>query len=134
MLKKLNQPTHPKIWGNEQWICNTDLYCGKILTVNEGYRCSLHCHKIKDEVFYILSGVILFEHINQHDEKTTMTLTAGDSVRVKPLELHRFSGIEDSKIIEFSTQHRESDSYRLEPSGKFDRNTLTDIITRHTNT
>jgi hypothetical protein len=34
--------------------------------------------------------------------------------------VHRFSGLEDSEIIEFSTHHEDEDSYRQERSGPFD--------------
>src|SRR5262252_2427182 len=43
----------PKGWGREVWIVNGDLYCGKILEIRKGKRCSLHFHKIKNESFYL---------------------------------------------------------------------------------
>ena len=43
---------HKKGWGYENWLVNTELYCGKILHFNHGKQCSLHYHKIKDETFY----------------------------------------------------------------------------------
>lgn len=46
-----------KGWGFEKIICN-DKYCGKLLYFAKGKRCSLHYHKIKDEVFFIHSGRI----------------------------------------------------------------------------
>jgi len=53
--------TVDKDWGRELWIVNNDKYCGKILELNKGYRCSIHYHKIKDETFYILEGRVLME-------------------------------------------------------------------------
>ena len=50
---------HPKGWGHEKWIVNTDKYCGKILFFEEGKQCSWHYHKLKDETFYVQSGEIL---------------------------------------------------------------------------
>ena len=49
----------PKGWGYEKWIVNTEEYCGKLLFLNEGKRCSWHYHKLKDETFYLQSGKIL---------------------------------------------------------------------------
>jgi len=40
-----------------------------------------------------------------------------DAVRICPGTKHRFGGIEDSVIIESSTHHEDSDSYRDETSG-----------------
>ena len=48
----------------------------------------------------------------------------GESVRIKPNTRHRFTGLEDSEIIEFSTHHEDSDSYREELSGKIDLDKL----------
>src|SRR3954469_6669264 len=46
----------PKGWGEERWLHNDELYCGKILIVNEGKRCSLRYHQLKTETFYIQQG------------------------------------------------------------------------------
>ena len=50
----------------------------------------------------------------------------GDSIRITPGVKHRFTGLEDSEIIEFSTHHEDSDSYREEGmlSGKVDLSKL----------
>ena len=103
---------HPKKWGYEIWMVNTELYCGKILHLYEGRKCSLHYHKLKDETFYVLEGKILLE---VEDEKTV--LYEGESVHIPPGTKHRFGGLKDSDIIEISTQHFETDSYRLSESG-----------------
>jgi len=97
-----------KVWGKEIWIANYD-YCGKKLVLNKSYRCSMHHHKNKDETFYILKGKVLMEADN---EKRIML--PGDSLRITPGMKHRFTGLEDSEIMEFSTHHEDSDSYREE--------------------
>ena len=102
-----------KAWGSELWIVNNEKYCGKILTLKKGYRCSLHCHKIKDETFYILEGEVLMEV-----DRMMKKMKPGESVHIMPRVYHRFTGLQDSKIIEISTQHFENDSYRLVGSGK----------------
>ncbi|MEA2037357.1 MAG: cupin domain-containing protein [Nanoarchaeota archaeon] len=106
----------PKKWGNEIWIVNKD-YCGKILVLNKGFACSMHCHKNKDETFYILKGKVLLE-----TDKTREIMNAGESMLINPNTYHRFIGLEDSKILEFSTHHEDSDSYRKEgmSSGEID--------------
>ena len=35
---------------------NNELYCGKILELTKGRRCSLHFHKLKTESFYLRAG------------------------------------------------------------------------------
>jgi len=101
-----------KVWGHEEWIANRD-YCGKIMFLKKGFQCSFHYHKKKDETFYINKGKVLME---VNDKKRIMK--KGDSQLIEPMVKHRFSGIENSEIIEFSTHHEDSDSYRLEKSRK----------------
>jgi quercetin dioxygenase-like cupin family protein len=99
-----------KAWGSETLIAN-GLYCGKIMHLNQGWQCSLHHHKIKDETFYVLSGRIMFEHGDRKFE-----LEAGDTVHVAPNVKHRFGGIVDSVMVEVSTPHSDEDVYRDEES------------------
>ena len=101
-----------KIWGKELWMANTDKYCGKKLFLSKGKRCSIHYHKNKDETFYIDFGKVLMEV----EDKITV-MKKGDVVRIKQNTKHRFSGLEQSIILEFSTHHEDSDSYRVELSG-----------------
>lgn len=105
----------PKLWGYEKWIENNEKYCCKILGLNKGYQCSLHYHKNKDEMFLVTSGHVRFELGEE-----VMHLRAGSFIRVPPNTPHRFAGIEDSLIMEVSTHHEDSDSYRIEESRKMD--------------
>jgi quercetin dioxygenase-like cupin family protein len=104
----------PKEWGEEHWIVNGE-YCGKKLVLRKGWRCSLHYHRVKDEVFYLIAGRVLLEV-----DGAEHVMVPGDHHRIAPTTVHRFSGIEDSEIIEFSTHHEDEDSYRIEKSGPFD--------------
>jgi quercetin dioxygenase-like cupin family protein len=102
---------HPKAWGEEHWIVNKE-YCGKKLVLKAGHRCSIHYHKIKDEVFYVTSGLVLIEVGDG-----ARVLSPGMKQHIKPNERHRFTGLENSEIMELSTCHMEDDSYRDAPSG-----------------
>jgi len=98
-----------KEWGEEIWMANTNLYCGKKLILKKGKRCSFHYHKNKDETFYIDSGKVLMQI-----EEEKRILFPGEAVLIKPNTRHRFTGLKDSVIIEISTHHEDSDSYREE--------------------
>ncbi|MBI2135320.1 cupin domain-containing protein [Candidatus Woesearchaeota archaeon] len=108
----------PKVWGSEEWIVNRD-YCGKKLILKKGFRCSMHHHKKKDETFYVLKGKVLIE-IGMKKQ----VMLPNDSVWIPPGAKHRFTGLENSEIMEFSTHHEDSDSYRDELSGKVDLDRL----------
>lgn len=104
--------TVKKVWGEEQWIANNKLYCGKILKLKKNYCCSYHAHPVKDETFYILSGEVLLRHA---DDKFSM-LQKGDTVRIMPGEYHSFTGISDAVILEISTSHSDDDVIRKDKS------------------
>lgn len=98
-----------KVWGREEIIVNTSLYAGKILHLDKGARCSIHWHEQKRETFYCMSGKV---QIEIEDEGPRIILP-GDKVDVPRYTKHRFTGIEDSKLIEFSTHDDPNDSFRI---------------------
>jgi len=99
---------HKKIWGYELWIANSELYCGKILHVDKGCQLSYHFHKIKDETFFILDGMIKI--IVEGEIKT---MAPGQTIHLKPNTKHTVFALKTSDILEISTQHFEEDSNRL---------------------
>jgi len=105
-----------KGWGYEKWIVNKPEYCGKILFFNNGKRCSWHYHKLKDEVFYIQSGKILVKYSDGDDVffASETVLERGDKFHVYRGLRHQMIALEDTELFEFSTQHFDSDSYRIQ--------------------
>lgn len=106
---------HTKVWGEEQWIVNNGRYCGKKLILRQGWQCSLHYHKVKEETFYVQSGLVRMELLDAvaYEQEKPRVLEPGDAVHILPGKLHRFAGLADSVIFEFSTHHDEEDSYRV---------------------
>lgn len=111
------RPIHiePKTWGREIWIANSPLYCGKILEIKKGKRCSLHFHQLKTESFYLRVGRL---RLRIKESPTTevsdeFILDAGDCMDIPVGMVHQMEAIEDAELYEFSTQHFDSDSHRL---------------------
>jgi quercetin dioxygenase-like cupin family protein len=104
-----------KGWGFEKWIVNCEEYCGKLLYFVKGKKCSWHYHKLKDEVFYIQSGKILVKYSDKDDFNTAqqIILGSGDNFHVSRGMRHQMIALEDTELFEFSTQHLDSDSYRI---------------------
>ena len=104
-----------KGWGWERWIVNKEEYCGKLLFFNEGKRCSWHFHKLKDEVFYLQSGKMLIKYGDNDDLENAkeLILNPGENFHVYRELRHQMIALEDSELFEFSTQHFDSDSYRV---------------------
>jgi mannose-6-phosphate isomerase-like protein (cupin superfamily) len=105
----------PKGWGREVWIVNGDLYCGKILEIGKGKRCSLHFHELKTESFYLRKGRLKMRIKESPDAENIeeFELIAGDCMDVPRGLVHQMEALEDAELYEFSTQHFDSDSYRL---------------------
>jgi quercetin dioxygenase-like cupin family protein len=105
----------PKGWGFEKWIVNTEEYCGKLLYFVKDKRCSWHHHKLKDEVFYLQSGKMIVKYSESDDIENAdeLLLTPGDNFHVYRGLRHQMIALEDSELFEFSTQHFDSDSYRI---------------------
>jgi len=107
-----------KGWGYEKWLVNKSEYCGKLLFFFKGKQCSWHYHKLKDETFYIHSGKIKLiwsdEDTDDIKEANFRILEKGDIWHVPRGQRHRMLAIEDTELYEFSTEHFDEDSYRLE--------------------
>lgn len=111
IIKPLDMKYVPKRWGWELWICNNEKYCGKKLFIKQGHHLSYHHHNTKDEVLYVESGRIVFTH-NLNDEVESIEMPAGYAFHVTPGVVHQMQAIEDTMLIEFSTQHFDEDSFR----------------------
>jgi len=104
----------PKGWGNEYIITNNELYCGKILEFIQGAKFSMHYHLIKDETWYVSQGEFIYRWIDTETaEVHEETLTRGDVVRQRPGQPHQLEALSYGQIFEVSTQHFDSDSYRV---------------------
>ena len=105
-----------KGWGHEIWIINKSEYCGKLLFFKKGKMCSWHHHKIKDEVFYLQSGLmrVKFSYEDDIQKADEIILEPGQNFYVPTGLRHRMIALEDSELFEFSTEHFDSDSHRIE--------------------
>ena len=104
----------PKGWGNELIIENNEMYCGKLLRFKGGCKFSMHYHMDKDETWYVEVGEFIYRWIDTETaEIKERELKVGEVVRQKPGQPHQLEAITDGVIFEVSTQHNDSDSYRV---------------------
>ena len=118
-MTRPRQPVHiePKGWGREVWIANSPSYCGKILEIKKGKKCSLHFHKLKTESFISMRGrlkVRVKESHDQQEHSRSSSCVPGQCMDVPVGLVHQMEALEDSELFEFSTQHFDSDSHRIE--------------------
>jgi mannose-6-phosphate isomerase-like protein (cupin superfamily) len=103
-----------KPWGYELVYALTESYCGKVLFVRAGQALSLQYHEVKDEAWYVQSGLARLEvGTVGDDELQVVELRAGDALRYRPGTVHRVTAVEDTTILEVSTPHL-ADVVRLE--------------------
>lgn len=113
--KKSTTSRVEKGWGHEVIIVNNDLYCGKILHFNRGAKFSMHFHIKKKETWYVSTGSFLFRWINTNNaDVIEETLNPGDTITNEIGEPHQIICIEEGDIFEVSTNHQDSDSYRIQ--------------------
>jgi mannose-6-phosphate isomerase-like protein (cupin superfamily) len=105
----------PKGWGREFWITNTENYCGKILYFDAGKKFSWHYHLKKDEVFFVSKGRLELRFGNEDSIESCehIILETGDSFHVPTGMRHQLIALTISEVFEISTQHFESDTYRI---------------------
>lgn len=113
--------TRKKTWGWEEWIVNNDLYCGKKLHfTKDGGSTSLHFHKNKHETMYVEHGNFCIRVTDTATGRDVdHRLRPGQTIVIPPLTPHRIMceniSYEEGEavLIEFSTHHEDSDSYRI---------------------
>jgi len=105
----------PKGWGHELIIVNNEEYCGKILVFKKGCKFSMHYHIKKQETWYVNKGMFIFKWIDTDTAKVHEDiLEVADVVTIPRGMPHQLEAIEDGEIFEISTQHFDTDSYRIE--------------------
>ena len=106
---------HKKAWGHELWIINNEKYCGKLLVFKKDKKFSMHYHLLKDEAWYISEGEFQYSWIDTETaEIKEQIVRVGDCIHLMPGQPHQMLALEEgSCIFEVSTQHFDSDSYRV---------------------
>ncbi len=115
---------HEKAWGHELWIINNEFYCGKLLVFKAHKQFSMHYHLLKDEAWYISKGEFEYKFIDTETaELRSKIVKEGDCIHLMPGQPHQMLALtEGATIFEVSTQHFDSDSYRVLPGSSQEDN------------
>lgn len=104
-----------KGWGREEILVNHE-YCAKYLHFNKGAKFSNHYHRSKRETFIVLSGSLIVRGTDLTNGSTfEIPAITGFIIEIPRFALHQIEALEDSVILEISTHHEDSDSYRVAP-------------------
>ena len=102
-----------KPWGWELVWAEAGDYVGKLLFVRAGESLSLQYHEMKDEAWLVQEGRARLELGEVGGELETFEITPGDAYRLRPGTVHRMTAVEDTLVVEVSTNHL-TDVVRLE--------------------
>jgi len=102
-----------KPWGWELVWAEAGDYVGKLLFVRAGESLSLQYHEVKDESWLVQEGRARLELGEVGGELETFEIAPGDAYRLRPRTVHRMTAVEDTLVVEVSTNHL-TDVVRLE--------------------
>ena len=102
-----------KPWGWELVWAEADAYVGKLLFVRAGESLSLQYHEVKDESWLVQDGRARLELGSVGGELETLEIVKGDAFRFRPRTVHRVTALEDTLVLEVSTNQL-TDVVRLE--------------------
>lgn len=113
-LKVVSKP-----WGSETWLAYGEgmPYALKIIFLKKGTKTSLQYHVHKQETNFVYSGRIVLHYQKEKGEQIrTVELGPKSCIQVPPGLIHRVEALEDTVLVEASTNHlddvvRVSDDY-----------------------
>ena len=95
-----------KPWGYELVWAEAEEYVGKILFVKAGESLSLQFHRVKDESWLVQQGRAKLELGSAGDPLLKEeVIAAGAAFRFRPGTVPRVTALEDTTIVEVSTNH-----------------------------
>jgi|TARA_R110002012_G_scaffold291773_1_gene486427 mannose-6-phosphate isomerase len=98
-----------KPWGHEEIIVHTNKYVMKKLFIKAGQRLSKQFHVEKDETVYVSKGLLLLDLSYGEGETNIIKLKEGNSWRITPRTVHRFTAPEDQAVELFEVSTPELD-------------------------
>ncbi len=83
--------------------------------IKKGFSRGNHYHERKEEIFYVFQGKIKASFLDMETlQKEEKILEKGNKIRVRPRCGHRFYGLEDALVIEYSPQvYDKEDTYKV---------------------
>jgi len=97
-----------KPWGFEYLIYEDKDCCGWFLHINKHYGISLHCHKTKQTVICVISGILLLTTINKRQ-----LMMPGNMAILDKKVFHAMGAItDDTRVMELEMPSYKPDAIR----------------------
>jgi mannose-6-phosphate isomerase-like protein (cupin superfamily) len=108
-------------WGYKEMVANLPAFGLMVLNLKKDKKSSIHHHFNKVEMYYVLEGRVSVNYLEKLEDFNKDDLSClkseiigvGESFLVPPPTIHQILALEDSKVIEVSTQHVDKDMIRL---------------------
>ena len=109
-----------KIWGKTEQLLKNPLVEFHRIDVKEGFRCSVHRHQFKWNMFYVVSGELAIHLINENKPDDITILKAGDHTTLAPGRYHEFRCWKDCVAFEiYYPETLSEDIERLNEGGRW---------------
>ena len=109
-----------KCWGKVWHIFSFADAAVSHLQVNAGFRCSMHSHKERVNMFAVISGKLLIEEWGGAGKYQATELGPGETYTVPVDVVHRFEVLESGEVIEVYWPAHEDDIVRLNDIERID--------------
>lgn len=93
----MEKPKIKRPWGGYTILQKTTSHWVKKLFIDNGSRTSLQSHKLRDEIWYVLSGNIIAQI-----GKSRREAKSGDVLLVPKNKKHRLTGTKNACVLEVS--------------------------------
>ena len=101
MENKFEPTTEQKVWGTVQHIFGNEHAGVSCLVVKLGYRCSIHYHEHRGNLFTVLEGRIVVELFDSGGMIVdSAVLGPGNTLAVPALVTHRFRVLQSGRVVE----------------------------------
>ena len=108
-----------KVWGETEEIFNDGIVSVNHLKIKKGGFCSEHRHKMKSNIFFIISGNLKLSIWKEGDIKDDTVIWTGESSEVPPGVFHSFKALTDVECLEiYEAKLRGEDIERRTQGGK----------------
>lgn len=93
----MEQPKIKRPWGGYSILKKSESHWVKKLFIHDGARTSLQSHKLREELWYVLSGSIVAQIGKTFHEAKT-----GDVLFIPKNKMHRLTGVKNACVLEVS--------------------------------
>lgn len=108
-----------KVWGDTACVMGHPMFSVHHLVVRPGTFCSVHRHRHRVNLFYVLSGSLVVRRWDTAERTTDVKIERGERFWVPPGTYHQFLSRQGAEVLEiyFPVLPEDEDIERLTEGG-----------------